>query len=144
MDVHRFFVFVEHGLLPIVVDSFFKEISGYGCRVVVDPFVGGGVVAVEGVKRGFHVIGVDSNPWALIVSTAKTTPIRDLGLSSLFKEAIEFVKQPLIPSPRLRRYHSEGVLARLGVIRAAIEFFDKPYKPLLLTILGRVVEEYSL
>ncbi len=80
MLVHRLLVYTEHGLYPWVVEKFLSMAENIGCRIVVDPFVGCGVVAVEAQKRGFNVVGVDSNLWSLIVTRAKTTRLNFNGL----------------------------------------------------------------
>lgn len=53
MPVHRIFSFVEHGLLPGIVDEFFVLAEEIGCSLIVDPFIGGGVVTAESIRRGF-------------------------------------------------------------------------------------------
>jgi hypothetical protein len=40
--------------------------------VVLDPFVGGGTVAVEARVRGHHVVGIDANPLSALVARVKT------------------------------------------------------------------------
>jgi hypothetical protein len=40
--------------------------------VVLDPFVGGGTVAIEARVRGHHVVGVDANPLSALVVRTKT------------------------------------------------------------------------
>ncbi len=142
--VHRLFVYTEHGIYPWLVGRFFYMARGAGCRVVVDPFIGSGVVAVEAQKRGFSVVGIDSNPWSLVVTKAKTTK---LDFRAVLEEAYRLAGfpnwEPYIPSGRLEAYHPKPILYRLGVVRRFIEEFGGLEKNLLLTVFGRVVEKYS-
>ena len=47
--------------------------------VVLDPFVGSGGVMLESILHGHDAIGIDINPFAVLLSKVKTTPItRDL------------------------------------------------------------------
>lgn len=51
--------------------------------VVFDPFMGSGGVLLEGILHGNHSIGIDINPFAVLLSKVKTTPIRKyLGKTS--------------------------------------------------------------
>lgn len=45
-------------------------------RVVVDPFCGSGTVLVESLLAGKKAYGADSNPLARLITSAKTTPIK--------------------------------------------------------------------
>lgn len=53
---------------------------------VLDPFMGGGTTVVEALAHGRRSIGVDLNPLATFVATAKTTPLssRDATTISLW------------------------------------------------------------
>lgn len=142
--VHRLFVYTEHGLYPWLVEKFLSMARGIGCRFIVDPFIGSGVVAVEAQRMGFNVVGIDSNPWSLVVTRAKTTK---LDFNNLL-EKVNVLRdsdslEPYIPSNRLEAYHPRDILHRLGVIRRFIEDFSGPEKNLLLTVFGGVVERYS-
>jgi len=143
LPVHRICVFTEHGLSKALVAKFFEECEEAGCYLVVDPFVGSGTVLVEAQRRGLESVGIDSNPWALVVSRAKTSPPK--GVYSWINKAQEELnnQKPFIPSSRLERYHEPLILEALGKIRATIERASLPSRPLLLTVLGELAYELS-
>jgi DNA modification methylase len=45
----------------------------YGSGVVLDPFMGSGTTAIEGLLAGFSVMGVEIDPFARLVSEVSTT-----------------------------------------------------------------------
>ena len=144
--VHRIGVYTEHGLSPWLVERFLKLAEEVGCRDVVDPFVGSGVVAVESQKACMNFLGIDANPWSLVLAMAKTRSLEGDSLLTWLKDFAEAVDslEPLIPSQRLTRYHSEKALTALGRLRRLVELAREEWKPLLLAALGRVANEYSL
>ena len=60
--------------------------------VILDPFMGSGGVLVESMLHGNHSIGVDLNPFAVLLSRVKTTPIDPKKLEKKFKEILNDVK----------------------------------------------------
>lgn len=142
MPVHRLFVFTEHGMEPGLVAGFLEKAGEAGCRIVVDPFVGSGTVMVEAQKAGFDGIGIDANPWALVVSAAKTRSPGP-GLVNRVVGLLEEGVEPLVPSGRLYSYHPSSVVRRLGVLRAAIGRLEPRSRALALTVFGRIAEEFS-
>ena len=143
--VHRIYVFTEHGLTPKLVDNFFNKALEYGCNCVLDPFVGSGTVLVEAQYHGLESIGIDVNPWCLLVSRAKTQSPGDMSvILKGFKH--DFLKdlKPLIPSKRLFRYYHNEILLVLGKIRAFIENVPVTARPLLLTVFVKLAERFSL
>ncbi|WP_052833798.1 hypothetical protein [Staphylothermus marinus] len=144
MPVHRIFTFVEHGLLPGIVGEFFDLAWEIGCSLIVDPFIGGGVVAVEGISRGFNIVGLDVNPWSLIVTKAKTLRLKEpRKILDRFLGMLENVGKPYIPTRRLEKYYVPEHLEKIGLIRAVIENINDDLRLLLLTVLGRIADEYS-
>lgn len=55
-----------------------RVISKYAKRtdVVLDPFMGSGGVLLEAILHGNNAIGIDINPFAILLSKVKTTPIK--------------------------------------------------------------------
>ncbi len=146
MKVHRIYTYIEHGLYPELLELFFNKALEHGCREVVDPFIGSGVVAVEAQRRDLNVIGIDANPWSLIVTKAKTRKPNYEKVVKAINEVLYCKDQEevLIPSERLEQYHEKSILIRLGRLRAIIEDAEGEEKPLLLTVFGKIVDEYSL
>jgi len=144
--IHRIYVATEHGLTSNLVEKYFKEFSEAGCKLLVDPFVGTGTVLIEAQKRDVECIGVDANPWALLVSKAKTTPVTSgeqliRKIKSMLSENSDKV---LIPTKALEKYYTPRNLSLLGNLRYLLELSTlKKHKPLLLTIFCKVAEQYS-
>jgi len=134
----------EHGLTPVILEEFLNNVAReFGCRTVVDPFIGSGTVAVEALKYCYSVIGIDANPWALIVTKTKTTKPKQ-QLVELMEQLLATVREPLVPSKRLHDYHTHRQLEVLGNIRAAIERLNGDEQVLALTVFGELAYNYSL
>lgn len=84
--------------------------------VVFDPFMGSGGVLLEGILHGNHSIGIDVNPFAVLLSKVKTTPIRK-DLSEALKKIASKSARDYLDS----NYHPECLPKRLDV--------DNWYKP---------------
>lgn len=138
--IHRIMTFCEHGMTKDVVKDFLTEFKTEGCRILLDPFVGSGTVLVEGLKVADICIGIDSNPWSLIVSKAKLQkPKFDLDeVNAMLEDIMEY--EPFIPTSRLGRYYDNGTLEILGKLRAIVE---KVNDPLMLVVFAKVAEKYS-
>ena len=138
-------VYTEHGLTPNLLEAFFTLAESVGCRFVYDPFVGSGVVAVYSQDRCMSFAGADSNPWSLVLVKAKTTRLDWTALKSWAKRGAAEVRmiEPLIPTPRLSRYHDQATLEALGRLRALVAETPAEWRPLLLSILARVAEKWS-
>jgi len=139
-------VYTEHGLAPGLVEEFLQAAKGAGCNSVYDPFVGSGVVAVAVQDAGLTFLGADANPWSLTLTTAKTRRLpwgRVREWASSVPARAQAV-DPLVPTPRLARYHEPRELEALGRVRALIEEAPREWKPLLLAVHARVAEARSL
>ncbi len=55
---------------------------------VLDPFAGSGTVALESLLSGRHAVSADSNPFARLLTSAKTTPIDRVRLSEASKRLV--------------------------------------------------------
>ncbi len=139
-------VYTEHGLTPALLGAFFRLAEGVGCRFVYDPFVGSGVVAVYSQDRCVTFAGADSNPWSLTLVKAKTTRLDWGAVRRWAEERAEEAAEaePLIPTPRLSRYHDPASLEALGRLRALVEEAPNPWRPLLLAVLARVAYRWSV
>ncbi|MEB3851599.1 MAG: hypothetical protein LRS49_03315 [Desulfurococcales archaeon] len=138
-------VYTEHGLTPSLLASFMDRAEEAGCRLVYDPFVGSGVVAVYSQDRCMPFAGADSNPWSLVLVKAKTTRLDWRALRGWAERAPLEARQlePVIPSPRLSEYHDRGALEALGRLRALAEGAPDEWRPLLLAVLARVAYRWS-
>lgn len=55
-----------------ILEVFDQKIKGNNTITILDPFMGSGTIIVEGMLRGYNIIGVDINPLAFLVSKVKT------------------------------------------------------------------------
>lgn len=81
--------------------------------VVFDPFMGSGGVLLEGILHGNHSVGMDINPFAVLLSKVKTTPLH-IDLNCLLEEITS-------KSTKNQDYHTEYLPKRLDI--------DNWYKP---------------
>ena len=84
--------------------------------VVFDPFMGSGGVLLEAILHGNQAIGIDINPFAVLLSKVKTTPIRK-DLSKTLKKILSDSAKDYLDSS----YHLECLPDRLDI--------DRWYKP---------------
>ncbi len=84
--------------------------------VVFDPFMGSGGVLLETILHGNHAIGIDVNPFAVLLSKVKTTPIHK-DLNKTLEKILNKSARDYLDS----NYHLECLPDRLDV--------DNWYKP---------------
>ncbi|MDP9378617.1 MAG: hypothetical protein M3Q29_00400 [Chloroflexota bacterium] len=67
---------------------------------VLDPFMGGGTTIVESLAAGRHAIGVDLNPLAVFVASAKTTQLhaRDHRVLREWAQGLDLTGATVIPA----------------------------------------------
>jgi DNA modification methylase len=56
--------------------------------IVFDPFMGSGGVLVESMLHGNNSVGIDLNPFAVLLTTVKTTPLDAAKLETTFNQII--------------------------------------------------------
>ena len=96
-----------------------KVIQKYGTDdgLVFDPFMGSGGVLLEGVLAGHSAVGIDVNPFAVLLSKVKTTPIRDnlhRILSDIIKDVVADLRTKkrypnLLPDMDINLWYSRDV-----------------------------------
>lgn len=62
-------------------------------KVVFDPFMGSGGVLVEAILHGNNAIGIDINPFSVLLSKIKTTPLDVSKLNKIFEKILEKSKE---------------------------------------------------
>jgi tRNA G10 N-methylase Trm11 len=98
---------------------------------VLDPFCGGGGVLVESILSGRSPVGLDVNPLARIISSAKTTHIHYGRLRSAYEE-IQEKAQPLLPhsrppsDPNLTYWFTPRCLEALTALSQAVNQVAEP------------------
>jgi len=132
--------FCEHGMTKELVKKYLSNFTKEECKTLLDPFVGSGTVLVEGSKVAKLSMGVDSNPWALIVAKSKLSRPK-FNFEELTSYLLDFTNfEPYIPSAKLEKYYDDETLNLLGKIRAVIEMFQDP---LIYVVFAKIAERYS-
>ena len=89
-------------------------------QLVVDPFMGGGTVVVQGLASGRPVVGADINSLSVFIARAKTTPLR----SGEANQVLEWARMLAghmsytFPGPRLKKYLAGRETRNLGLPRS--------------------------
>jgi hypothetical protein len=91
---------------------------------VLDPFVGGGTSVVEALAAGRKVAATDLNPLAVLLTTAKSTPLYRRDEAVLRSWAASDAPWTAVVDSRLRNAPSDYVAA-LGHLAAAARELDK-------------------
>jgi len=116
-------------------------LSDLGERVL-DPFCGSGTTLVEARLRGRHVLGIDTNPVATMMTAAKIAPFEQESFKAYVSEVLQAVDRALggfgaqldgigDDTPQLeeqRRWYHERTLAELATIWRVIETSDSCYR----------------
>ena len=87
-------------------------------QVVLDPFCGSGTVLLESVLHRRHGVGADSNPLALLISSAKVTTLTPETLRSDLRSILlsaKSIRRPEIPNvPNMRYWFYPHVIEQLS------------------------------
>ena len=78
-------------LVPRQLLHAYKQVHGAG--IVLDPFMGSGTTAIEGLLAGFSVLGTEIDPFARLVTEVSTTPFTRnelAGLRQHFEEIVAY------------------------------------------------------
>ena len=73
---------------PEIAKRLISKYTKKSSDLVFDPFMGSGTVLVESMLHGNNSIGIDLNPFAVLLSSVKTTPINAKKLESTFDKII--------------------------------------------------------
>lgn len=134
-------------LHPLLVDYLIEQYAKSGC-VVFDPFCGSGVVPLQANINGYHSIGFDINPLALLIAKTKTQKYIVKELSdefSSFKNAV--LKSRGHDTPKIKNidyWYTKDVIDDLSKIRYVLKHNDYKYKDLFAIIFAFVCRNQSL
>jgi hypothetical protein len=118
--------------------------------VVVDPFCGSGTVLVEARAAGISSWGIDSNPFARLLSAVKTTPLDKHQVALLVRQVTaraKVIRSGAVPDVvNVDLWYSGPVKRALARLRRAILEVDcgPEYKRFLLVCLAVTADECSL
>ncbi len=78
---------------PEIAKRIIQKYASDSKSVILDPFMGSGGVLVEALLHGNNSIGIDLNPFAVLLSKVKTTPINPEKLENVFKVILDVIKK---------------------------------------------------
>ena len=73
---------------PEIAKRLIEKYAIKSSDIVFDPFMGSGGVLVESMLHGNNSVGIDLNPFAVLLSTVKTTPLDAAKLETTFNQII--------------------------------------------------------
>lgn len=74
---------------PEIAKRMIQKYASNASEVVIDPFMGSGGVLVEAILNGNNTIGIDLNPFAVLLTKVKTSPINHQKLEEIFQDIIK-------------------------------------------------------
>jgi site-specific DNA-methyltransferase (cytosine-N4-specific) len=108
----------------LLVGRFIRDLSSEG-ELILDPFCGSGVSAVEALLMGRNYVGYDINPLAVLIAKVRTTPISTEKALKLLKLILKHdVKECEVPSfPNIEYWFDEDVIEdhQLGAKEKAVK-----------------------
>ena len=106
-------------MVPSIARKLILRYSSHG-DLVYDPFCGSGTSLVEGTLAGRRVLGVDLNPFAVLLSKAKTTPLHPERLCEEWRSLKKILLRPTAGMRAQRSPRIQGQFLDFG-------FWYKPY-----------------
>ena len=73
---------------PEIAKRLIEKYAVKSSDIVFDPFMGSGGVLVESMLHGNNSVGIDLNPFAVLLATVKTTPLDAAKLETTFNQII--------------------------------------------------------
>ena len=154
--------YLTHGLHPyparmipqIASNLMDMYLSGLKEPLVVDVFCGSGTVNVEASLKGFRSFGIDINPLAILLSTTKTTKLKDINKltelrNKLFNE-LEYhtrtrICMELIPKCKnLNHWFKDDAIEKLSYLKYQIQLIQDVYmKNLILIVFANTLMKVS-
>jgi len=86
--IHRYRARKPHNVVAEYIKHYTKEND-----IVMDPFCGSGVVAIEAIAQGRRVIAIDLNPLATFITRTSLVPIKVKDLEKAYKHLEKVAKQ---------------------------------------------------
>lgn len=90
--MHRYYARRPWNVFEHIIKHYSKEGD-----IILDPFCGGGVTVVEGLKLKRKVIGVDLNPLATYITRMEVEPLDVTKFKTTFDEIIKIIEKEVLP-----------------------------------------------
>ena len=150
--------YLTHGVVrffgkfpPPVATRFIHELHDPQTGPVVDPMVGSGTTLVEAIIEHRPAVGLDANPFSLLVSKVKTTPVTGEMVESAISQMVSVSysqeeAKHLIPTDRFTtHWFSPETIKDLALMRLKIERIvcEDSVRNLLRLALGSIVRRSS-
>jgi len=135
-----------------------RLISNYSNRgdTIFDPFCGSGTVLVEAKLAGRNGVGIDLNPFGILLSKVKTTPIEPQILRNATRHLLRDVEDVIYLSRRepleidiphffnIEYWFKDYVIRELAIVRDCImKIDDKDIRDFLLVCFSLLVRKVS-
>ncbi len=126
-------------------------IAAFPGKSVLDPFCGGGTVAVEALVAGRAAYGRDVSPIAVLIARARTARPGPEGIAAMRAAARRLAASATsarqLPPPDIRRvverWYEPHVLCELEAIRSGISAMDGPVADLLWAVFSSILIKTS-
>lgn len=113
---------------PEIAKRLISKYASDSKKVVFDPFMGSGGVLVEALLHGNNSVGIDVNPFAILLSKVKTTHIEPTKLQEAFKlivsksqgdyhNKIQYDNAPKSKSLNLKFWYKKDVINKLQILK---------------------------
>jgi len=150
--------YLTHGVMrffgkfpPPVAARFIRDIHDPRIGPVVDPMIGSGTTLVEAILARRSAVGFDANPFSLLLSKVKTTPVTTQVIEETLSKMQALncsndVLTSVVPKDRfLSHWFSEETIGALAKLRAMLDLVEceQAAKNLLLLALGSIVRRSS-
>lgn len=157
-DIHPYAAkFIPH--IPATLIEVYSRESD----TILDPFCGSGTTLLEGVIRNRRVVGLDSNPIAILISKVKTTPLSAVQRRAVqrflvnLSEKLEIIREtsclyltaeehvPLLHFPNVEHWFQENVRIEVSFLLNLITMhnYDESVSNFLKLCLSSIMTKVS-
>jgi len=134
--------------IPNIPRFLMREALPQGDRVIMDPFCGSGTTLVEAALEGRRFIGLDIDPLAVLISTAKTQlldPTELLDLADFWRgHDYTSVYPELVPSvPNLDHWFTERAVLELSSVKHGCLVLPPRLRVFSLVVFSSIIRRVS-
>lgn len=116
---------------------------------LLDPFCGSGTSLVEGINLGLDVIGIDINPYAILLSEVKTKIYEDCEVDSGITQIMNLLNSSTFTYNQhsfdnIEKWFTKSIIDKLSKIKCAIEVEkNQEIRKFFWVCLSEVIYKYS-